>query len=94
MDEPKSDLRFLIGAATLAKYRDCQGGVGVRHILPLEVYWLAGPGWMLRAYDYERAAPRDFVLDGFLPGDDGRTREMPGPPPRDHMIAIVDDETA
>lgn len=67
---PKLDIRFRMGVAVDAVYRNWRNEVSVRRIMPLEVYygsteWHPTPGWLLRAWDFGKQAERDFALDSF-----------------------------
>jgi hypothetical protein len=71
MGEVTSNLRFIMGVAVFAEYANWRGETSVRRIMPLEVYhgsteWHPQPGWLLRAFDYDKHAERDFALDAFL----------------------------
>lgn len=93
MTDHQADVRFCIGVACRMSYTNHRGEVAERHFLPLEVYhgtslWHPNPGWILRAFDYERQAVRDFSLNGFL----GPVSPVPSARPvRANMIAEIDE---
>lgn len=62
-------LRF--GQPVVVSYRNWRGETAVRKIEAISLWygsteWHPVPGWLLRAWDYDKKAERDFALDGFL----------------------------
>jgi hypothetical protein len=51
-------------------YRNHRGELAERHIWPCRLWfgktdWYAEPQWLLKAYDFDKHAFRDFALAGF-----------------------------
>lgn len=49
------------------KYKNWEGKVSIRHVLPLTIYWASNewhkePQWLLNAYCFEKAAARTFAM--------------------------------
>jgi hypothetical protein len=87
-DDP--GIRLRMGVATWVRHLNWLGEATSRRIIPIEVWH--GSEWMLRAWDFDKAAQRDFELDGFIFADTDRVEATPAPPvPTAHMIAEVDD---
>ena len=59
-----------IGKSLAVSYTNYRGEGGVRRITPIQLYWGSNewhpePQWLLRAFDHDKQAHRDFALLGF-----------------------------
>ena len=53
------------------RYRNWQGSVDVRNVIPLRIYWGATehhpePQWLMEAYDLDKQDARCFAMSGIL----------------------------
>ena len=66
-------------SAIYMRYRNWRGELGVRHVTPISLRfgaseWHRKPQWLMRAYDHDKQAEREFALldCAFMSGQNGQ----------------------
>lgn len=75
-------------------YRNHRGELATRHVHPIMVWfgsteWHKEPQWLLKAYDLERKADRDFALTDVAFGDPKRIPRFNPNQRRPYAVAVL-----